>query len=77
VSGPSPEPAPDRFYPLANAPRLAIPLPLGEDRWVQGLADAREVIIRHAAPIELARTVRSTLIQSSLATLRTEGHYER
>jgi len=44
---------------------------------VQAPAGTREVIIPHASPIEPARMVRSTLIQSSLATLKTEGHYER
>jgi hypothetical protein len=44
---------------------------------VQRTVQSREVIIRHTAPILPARSVRSTLIQSSLATLKTEGHYER
>lgn len=38
---------------------------------------AREVIIPHTDPIRPATHVRSTLIQSSLATLKTLGHYER
>jgi len=38
---------------------------------------AREVIIPHAVPIRPATHVRSTLIQSSLATLKTLNHYDR
>lgn len=38
---------------------------------------APEIIVAHAAPIVVASHVRSTLLQSSLAFLRSRGHYER
>jgi len=38
---------------------------------------AREVIIPHKVPLRAATHVRSTLIQSSLATLKTLGHIDR
>ena len=41
------------------------------------MADEREVIIAHSKPISPATAVRSTLLQSSIATLKTLGHYER
>jgi hypothetical protein len=40
------------------------------------LSDAREIIIPHTSPQRPATHVRSTLIQSSLATLRTFGHFD-
>ena len=39
--------------------------------------EAREVIIPHRVPLQAATHVRSTLIQSSLATLKTLGHIDR
>jgi hypothetical protein len=44
---------------------------------VQSPVSTREIIIGHMAPVGVASQVRSTLLQSSLATLKTEGHYER
>lgn len=40
-------------------------------------AESREIIIPHSEPIKPASHVRSTLIQSSLATLKTLDLYER
>jgi hypothetical protein len=42
----------------------------------QRMGEPREVIIAHTAPQRAATHVRSTLIQSSLATLRELGHLE-
>jgi hypothetical protein len=42
-----------------------------------GNAGGREIIIPRAQPIVKASAVRSTLLQSSLATLKTLGHFER
>jgi hypothetical protein len=44
-------------------------------RW--DVAQPGEVIIPHQTPMRLATHVRSTLLQSSLATLRMRGHMER
>lgn len=42
-----------------------------------GHSEAREIIIPRANPVVRATGVRSTLIQSSLATLKTLGYFER
>jgi hypothetical protein len=38
---------------------------------------SREIILGHSDPIRPLSAVRSTLLQSSLATLRQRGHYAR
>ncbi|MFT3927488.1 MAG: hypothetical protein QM778_33450 [Myxococcales bacterium] len=40
------------------------------------MPESREIIIPHRRPIQPTSGVRSTLVQSSLATLKTLGHYE-
>ncbi|MDB4990882.1 MAG: hypothetical protein JWN04_6060 [Myxococcaceae bacterium] len=44
---------------------------------MRGTADPLDIIIPHTRPIAPAFSVRSTLIQSSLATLKVEGLFER
>jgi len=41
------------------------------------MLELREIIIPHSAPVRAATHVRSTLIQSSIATLRAAGHFDR
>src|ERR1700712_3501036 len=41
------------------------------------MGDSSDIIIPHAKQIVLVSSVRSTLLQSSLATLKVHGHFER
>ncbi|MDB4976204.1 MAG: hypothetical protein JWN48_4545 [Myxococcaceae bacterium] len=48
-----------------------------DDQQVSGPIDPRDVVIPHTRPIAPAVSVRSTLLQSSLATLKQQGFFER